>query len=152
MTRRGRPGKGLGHVDARDGAAEEKRRLRLILDTVYGERTVREAAAQLGLSEARFRALRAEALQGALDALAPRPPGRPPMVAVESDEVAALRRQVKELTFELQTAWTRTELALTMPHVLRDAAAPAPKKGGSRRRRRRWFTDATNGTDAERGG
>ena len=150
---RGRPGKGEGHVDDLEGAEESKLRMKCILATVSGAMTVKEASETLGLSEARFHALRQEKLQAWLDALAPRPPGRPATEEVlEASEVEALRKQVKELELDLQVARTRTELALTMPHVLKDEE-PEPesgKKGGPTRRKRSgkppWFGDTTKDT------
>ena len=47
---------------------------------------------------------------------------------MEASEVEALRKQVKELDLDLQVASTRTELALTMPHVLKEEE-PEPEAG-----------------------
>lgn len=149
---RGRPGKGEGHVDDLSGSPESKARMKCMLATLAGTMSVREAARSLGLGEARFHALRQEKLQVWLDALAPRPPGRPQSEeAVDASEVEALRRQVKELGLDLQVARTRTELALTMPHVLKEEPEPeAGKKGGPKRRRPGgkppWFEDTTKDT------
>jgi hypothetical protein len=149
---RGRPGKGLGHVDQVEGSAETKARLKAILETVSGTLTVREAARRLGVSEARFHELRRDALQQWADVLAPRPPGRPPkQEEIEPGEVEQLREQVKELQLDLQVARARTELALTMPHVLKEGPeAGAGKKGAVKRRRTggkpTWFDDTTKAT------
>ena len=149
---RGRPGKGEGHVDGLSGSDASKARMKCILATLSGTITVREAAASLGLSEARFHALRQEKLQVWLDALAPRPPGRPVTEEpVEASEMEELQRKLKELQLDLKVAQTRTELALTMPHVLKEEPEPgAVKKGGPKRRRRGgkppWFEDTTKGT------
>ncbi len=150
---RGRPGKGLGHVDAVEGTQETKARMKAILETVSGALSVREAAKRLGVSEARFHELRKEALQHLADALATRPPGRPPKAeeTTSADEVEELRRQFKELQLDLKVAQTRTELALTMPHVLKEEPEPGPvKKGGPERRRRGgkppWFEGTTKDT------
>ena len=156
MTRRGRPGKGLGHVDPIDASEATKVRLKWILKTLNGEATVKEASEALEVSEARFAVLREQALSGALDALEPRPPGRPPTKDEETAEVKRLRRENRELLLELQAAWTRTELALTMPHVLRERPeAEADEKGGPRARRRRkppWFGDRANDTEGRSSG
>lgn len=148
---RGRPGKGLGHVDGLEGPEAEKERMRCILQTLSGELTVKEAARALGLSASRFAAMRQEALQGWLDAMAPGTPGRPPKAeeAIEPSEVEALRKQVKELMLDLQVANTRTELAITMPHVLKDVPQAEGEKGGStpkRSRTKRWFGDSRSDT------
>jgi hypothetical protein len=110
----------LKHIDRLSGPVESKERLRVILETLTGERTVSDASERLGIIEARFHCLRQEALEGALSALVPRRAGRPPKV---SDAVPArqteLEEQVHDLQLELQAAEVRTEIALTMPHLLK---------------------------------
>lgn len=149
MARRGRPGKGVGHVDGLEGAQATKDRLTWILRSLSGACSLREAAQALGVSEARFRTLREQALTGALEALAPRAPGRPP-APKEDPEVVRLREQNQALLFELQAAFARTEIALAMPHVLRERPPEdVGEKGGPAPRRRRpaWFTDASEDTE-----
>ena len=51
---RGRPPKGLSHVDSIPGDPEAKRRLKAILATMSGDLTVKEACEHLGVSESRF--------------------------------------------------------------------------------------------------
>lgn len=140
-------------MDGLEGPEAGKARMKAILKTLSGEVTVSEAAAALGLSEARFHALRQEKLQAWLDEMAPRPAGRPPTELEEAtpEEMEALRRQVKELELDLQVARTRTEIALTMPHVLKEEDPEAcGKKGGPQRRKPGgkppWFGDTTNDT------
>ena len=89
----GRKTKGVGHVDNLVGGDEEKVRLKAILATFSGEVTVAEASRQLGISTSRFAKLRTEALQGALDRLAPHPVGRP---AKEEDEMAQLKEEMEQ--------------------------------------------------------
>lgn len=151
MGKRGRPGKGLEHIDGLEGGEVAKERQKAILETLLGERTVRDASKELGLSEARVRTLRTEALQTMLDSLEPRPPGRPPKEEepIDPADVESLRRRVRELEFDLQVARTRTELALTMPHVLKDRPEPEAGKGGGPKKphgKPPWFSDTTKGT------
>ena len=156
MARRGRPGKGLGHIDDLYGDDVAKERQKAILQTVSGELSVREAAKRLGLSEARVRTLRAEALQGMLDALEPKPPGRPPKEAerIEPSAVEELEHQIRELKVDLQIARARTELALTMPHVLKDRPQPGAEEGGGPQKGQKkkrggkppWFGDTKSDT------
>ena len=148
---RGRPGKGLGHVDGLEGPEATKARMRLIVQTLAGEVTVKEAAKTLGISASRFAALRQEVMQDWLDVMAPGTPGRPPKTEepIEPSEVEALRKQVKELILDLQVAHARTELAITMPHVLKDVKEAEAEKGGpgkKRRTRKRWFGDSRSDT------
>lgn len=133
---RGRPPEGLGHVERLSGPAETKQRLRTILETLSGTCTVAEACARLDVSEARFHQLRQLALEGALAGLEPGLPGRPrPVDAAEPAELDALRRQVSDLEIDLQAARVRTEIALTMPHLLLDA--PGRKKNVTQAKARR---------------
>lgn len=117
----GRPFAGSSHVMELDGGVEEKHRLRVILDVLRGVTSVGQACATLQISPARFHQLRAQVLQSALDALAPRAPGRPRTAPREdTTQVEELKRQVRELEMDLQAALVRTELALAMPQVLID--------------------------------
>ena len=126
---RGRRTLGVGHVDSLEGAPEDRERLRTILLTITGELTVKDASSGLGLSPARFAELRRQALQGALSGLAPGRPGRPRLVRDEVGELEELREKVGWLEEELQCSRLRTEIALSLPHLLR--RAEAEKKGSS---------------------
>ena len=116
----GRPPRGAGHVDGLDGPEGSKERLRAFLRAMLGEQTVQEACRELGIGESRFHALRREALQGALDALGPRPAGRPAREeSPEASRIQDLEAQVADLQEEILCQRVRLELALTMPHVLK---------------------------------
>jgi len=116
---KGRPPTGLGHVERLEGDAELKQRLKVILETLGGGLSVADACARLELSEARFHELRRQVLASALDGLTPGAAGRP---RAEQDasptRVEELEHEVQELRIELQAARVRTEIALTMPHLL----------------------------------
>jgi transposase-like protein len=133
---RGRPPKGLSHVDSLEVDEEAKARLKAILATLGGELSVKEACAELGVSESRFHALRQSALQGLLAGLAPRPPGRPAKER-EPPEVTALRERVAWLEEELEISRLRTEVAMENPSLLRIPARPGKKGGASSKRRDR---------------
>jgi transposase-like protein len=129
----GRPPGGTHHVMPLEGSVEDKHRLRVILDVMSGQMSVKQACEALGVSEARFHQIRKVALQGALDSLAPRPSGRPPSrPAEDSAQVEELKRQVRELEMDLQAALVRTELALAMPQVLMDRAGRRSKKNSTK--------------------
>lgn len=112
-----RPPKGPGLVDSLDGDDETKERLRAVLETIAGEATVTEACAQLGISPARFHALRKEALASALQGLAPKTRGRPPKQGPTPDQerIAELEGEVERLQTELDMSRMREELAVAMP-------------------------------------
>ena len=129
---RGRYPSGPEYVDVQHlhGSAQAKERLRVILETMMGQWRVGEACERLGICEQRFRQLRAELLQAALERLEGRPPGRPRR-AKEPAEVAGLRQQLAAMQQELHVAQVREEIALALPRLAGSSAGPesaAPKK------------------------
>jgi hypothetical protein len=120
-------------VERLAGSAGAKARLGMILEALAGRRTVAQACRALGLGERRFHALRHRALQAALEALEPRPGGRPARQAAGGDwRVAALEAALRDLKFDLRAAQVREEIALAVPHLLR----PRGGKKGARRKAR----------------
>lgn len=96
----------------------------MILESLAGALTVEDACARLGLARSRFYELREKALQAALDGLAPGIPGRPRKVREhDARRVVELSRRVSELEIDLAAERVRSEMALVMPHVLREAGA-----------------------------
>lgn len=133
----GRPPKKSSLVDTLSAGEAEKERLRVILQTVSGELSVLAACELLNISESRFHDLRKQALEGALSALAPKPAGRPRTQPEPAPgEVQQLKEQVEDLEFELQAARVKTELAITMPHLLREKRPKAKKKKPGRQQRK----------------
>jgi transposase-like protein len=129
---RGRPPEGPGLVEKLEGPEDDRRRLRAILETISGQRTIASACEELGIKPARFHELRTQALQGALEAIAPGSPGRPPAPDSTPDpKVAELEAKVRDLDLELRASHVREQIALTMPHLLepeRSAPEPEPLK------------------------
>ena len=119
-----RPPEGPRLVRRLDGEAQAKERLEVILETVSGQLTVKEACEQLSISEARFHQLRQEALSSALKGLEPKARGRPKraQASPEAERIAVLEAQVEGLETELLGARLREELQ----HAL-----PLRQKGGS---------------------
>lgn len=129
----GRPGQGPELVEGLAGTPEAKRRLKLVLETLAGERSVAEACRELGLGEANFHKLRRQALAAALARLAGLLPGRKRVEpSAQEQEIAALRAQLQRKDLALEIARYRENLALTMPYLLKRRAAEeeAKKKGG----------------------
>jgi transposase-like protein len=121
-----RPNKGLGHVDLLVGDPESKWRLQVILATLTGEMLVDEAYEALEVGPTQFANLRKRALQGAHDALLPRPGGRPRKeVTATAEELAALRARNAELERQLAEMRARVEVAI-LPFL-------GNKHGGKRR-------------------
>jgi hypothetical protein len=126
---RGRYPSGVEYVDKLDGAAADKERLKAILETMSGEARVLEVLARLGIGETRFYQLRDRALQSALDALTPRPAGRPSLRSTpEAERIAELERALAEKELQLQQALVQAEVALIVGH----AAEAEPEKRGLR--------------------
>lgn len=138
---------GPNHVDHLEGADADKHRLRIVLETISGERSVEQACEELGVSASRFHELRREALQAALDGLAPGASGRPkhedPPVAHE--RLNTLERENRELLLELQASYTRTEIALAIPHVLTSQGKAEIKKKARQARRAKRRGSAGSG-------
>jgi hypothetical protein len=124
---RGRRPSASAVVARLEGPRATRERLRVLLDTLSGRIALEAAGARLGLGRTRVLALRREALQGALEALAPRPLGRPRAPGGPgSPDLRRLQARVRELELALQAALVRTEVALTMPYLL---TRGAEKKG-----------------------
>ena len=127
---RGRPPKGLAHVDSLSGDEGAKAQMKTILATLTGDLTVAQAAKRLGVSESRFHELRKQALEGMLAGLEPGSPGRPP-APKEPEEVREMKERLSWLEEELEISRLRTEIAMWKPSLLRDSLPPAPEKKGS---------------------
>ena len=134
----GRPPLGPELVDKLEMTEETKLRLKAILETIAGTKTVEQACAQLGVSESRFHELKATAIASAAMGLEPAPRGRPRKAEDSAQgEVEALKVRVKELEHELIFSKTRTVLAAAFPHLIRDPNELKKKNPRDERRKRR---------------
>ena len=131
---RGRPITGVDLTERVDGPRALRRRLRIVLATLAGSLTIAQACAELGIGRTQFHKLRWRVLESAVEGLRPRPRGRPRAIAVESLEVQQLQARIRELEDALKTTALRSEIALTMPHLLDRAGRK--KKGAGRGRAR----------------
>ena len=116
----------MGHVAKLSASDRAKKRLRVILDSLDGSRTVADAAAELAISESRFHALRKHWLQHAVELLEPRPTGRPPKQAG-----GPLERRADQLETELKEVRTAARLAEVrreIGEILGCATVPMPGK------------------------
>jgi hypothetical protein len=136
MTTRGRRPEWERVVQRLEGSEAAKARLQALLATLAGRQTVAQACARLGLSEARWYALRQRVLQAALAALEPQAAGRPGRGREELDaRVRLLEAELRDLRLDLQAARVREEIALVMPQLL--ARADRARRAARRARRRR---------------
>lgn len=114
-----RPVQGPRLVEKLSASEHALLRLKLILETIAGQRTAIEAAEILGITEQGFHKLRMERLQSWAEDLEPKPTGRKPKEDNEhTDKIAELEAQIKELKIDLKTSRLREEIALSMPHLL----------------------------------
>lgn len=131
-----RPNLGAEHVEKLAGERETKTRLKLILQSLGQELSVNDAAERLGVCVSRFHELRDEALMGALEALAPRPAGRPP-AAAPNVRIMELEDELEATRYQLEVQRVRNELLITMPHVVlgktRPPRAKREERGGDGR-------------------
>jgi hypothetical protein len=145
MPPRGRKPTGTNLVEHLEGSERAKARLKAVLDTLSGKRSIPEVCEELGIQESMFHRVRNEVLQTALDRLEPRPLGRPPLLASPQDlRVSALEAENQHLQLELTAAEVRRELAEKLPRLAKPQAAdPAlerekkPTARAEKRRRKR---------------
>ena len=127
MARPGRKPLALEHVDHLEGSEHAKQRMTTLLMTLEGSCTIDEARSRLNVSESRLHDLRQHWLQGALELLEPRRPGRPPRAhEASAARIDELEQQVRELERELALAQARCEVQEVM------ASSGALKKGPAR--------------------
>ena len=138
MARRGRKPTGAKLVEHLDGSERAKARLKAILQTLSGERSIPEACEELGIAESLFHRVRGEVLQTALSRLEPRPLGRPPSPPSPGDgRRAELQEENLRLQTELKAAEVRRELAEKLPRLAKPRPAMPGKKTTARERKRR---------------
>ena len=133
----GRPTLGVDHVDSLSASEEEKLRVKTVLLTMTGELSVQGACARLGIGHTRFHELRREVLEGAVEGARAGRPGRPAKEEPpEAMKVRRLERRIATLEEELELSLLRTEIAVTMPHLLRAPWSERTEKGGSSPKRK----------------
>jgi hypothetical protein len=126
-----------------DGSEQAKDRMEIILQTVAGTITIRQACHRLGIDEARFFQLRTEALQAGLSRLEPRPLGRPPQPSSpQQQRIAELERELHEKERQQRAMEARLEIALVMPHLVKETGKKTSQQKSrekqlAKRRRRR---------------
>jgi transposase-like protein len=134
---RGRPAVGPNLVEGLEGTEGAKKRLRVVLETMAGEKSVEEACRELGIGKSAFHQIRARIMQGALEDLEPKAPGRKPSEASDAEErIAQLEKELEETKLKLKIAHVREELLLGMPEVM-DPVLLKKKRMEARKKRNR---------------
>jgi hypothetical protein len=125
----GRRPLGIDLVERMQGDPRAKERLMAVLESLHGDGPVSELASICGVGRSRFYELRDQALWGALWALHPERRGPKPREIDERDErIASLEGEIDSLRVQLVAARVRTEVALVMPHLLREPSTKVPKR------------------------
>ena len=133
MARRGRKPTGTNLVEHLDGSERAKARLKAILETLSGQRSIPEVCDELGINESMFHRVRSEVLQTALSRLEPRPLGRPPQQLSPQDaRVAQLEEENLQLQVELRAADARSELAVNLPRLAKENHPHRPAEPGKK--------------------
>jgi hypothetical protein len=89
-----------------------RERAKMILLTLQGSWSVKDALARMDISRTRFQDLRRQMLEAAVGALEPGPVGRPPTgAAPEAEAVARLKAQVRALERQVREAEALRRLA-----------------------------------------
>ena len=133
MTRRGRKPTGTNLLEHLEGSERAKTRLKAILETLSGERSIPEVCEELGIHESMFHRVRSEVLQTALDRLEPRPLGRPPLPASPHDvRMVELEEDNLRLQLELKAAEVRRELAEKLPRLAKSQDTPPASEPGKK--------------------
>ena len=140
MMRQGRKPLGPALVQHLPGSLRAKERLEVILQTIAGTLTIKEACDRLGIEEAMFHRLRVGVLQAGISHLEPRLLGRPPQPSSpERERLTDMERRLKNLDRELQLAAVREEIAHVLPHVI------TRRRRGKKRRRLGLVGDGVGG-------
>ncbi len=132
----GRPPKGVELIEALEGSEGAKARLRAALETMMGKKTLAEASEEIGLKEAMLHVERTQALQGALEALEPKPLGRPrKLEEVDPEEVERLRQENATLREKLRQLEVKVDFQGALASLKEKEKALEKKTEASREKR-----------------
>ena len=138
---------GLQLARAMEGSDQACRRLKVMLETISGQKRIAEACEELGIGTAQFHKLRNKMMQGALLSLEPAAPGRPRAGIEAADErIAAMQEENRQLRIELRAAQIREEIALLMPHLVN------VPEGGKKTKRKARSGGGSGGRRTKSGG
>jgi len=115
-----------------DASEIARKRLRIILETLSGEKNIEQACRELGISQPMFFKMRNVFLDESVELLEPRAPGRKKH-ELSPDEIRLreLEEENLDLRLKLEAEMVKTEIALVMPHLLKN---PVQKKTTVRKR------------------
>lgn len=126
MMPSGRPPKKSELVGSFEGSDNAKLRLKMILETLSGERTIQSACEELSIGEAAFHKLRKRFLKESLEGLEERQRGvKPKHAPLAAEEIDKLQIKIGKLQEELAISRIREEIALATQF----GVSSNPKKG-----------------------
>lgn len=145
---RGRPSSGADLATGTEGSDQAHRRLKVMLETLSGQKKIADACEELGIGEAQFHKLRHKMMAGALASLEPAAAGRPAGEKAQTDErVTAMQEEIRQLRIELRASQIREEVALLMPHLIK-----VPEVGEKKRNRKARSDGGNDDTQDKSGG
>jgi len=153
MAKRGRPIKGIEHVEDLNASDDAKLKLKTVMATLTGEKSIEEACEELGVEKSAFFKMRDRALVGALHGLEPKQVGRPRKEkTTDQERIEDLEEELQEMRIDLEAAYLREELAVAMPHVLiskeeRLAKEKARKKKEAKKKRKQKLRQKSRKTN-----
>lgn len=99
-------------VDNLEGSAFAKKRVRVVLETITGAKTIDEACEELGIERTRLYELRDELLVRMIESAEPGRPGRPRRQQEELVKADEVLEENRRLARENQVLRAREEMAL----------------------------------------
>ena len=133
---RGRYPAGIEYVDKVEGSPQAKKRARLVLEILSGNKRLEEVRSMLGIGKTRLFLIRHQAVQALVQALEPGMPGRPTRTPPpEAERLRELQDALCDKDLELKEAEVRTEVALILAGSRGDDAS---EKKGQRRKQSRY--------------
>ena len=147
-----RPPDGIKHVDRLEGPEPSKRRLRVILETLTGERSVAQACEELGVGEALVSMLQDKGIPAPVQRILVRPPHSRMGEATPDERQAVLKKDVNQKRYvtpidprsahEILLERTAARQKQEQEAELAERAAKAEPKPKSRGRSRNNATEA----------
>lgn len=133
----GRKPVGPALADRVSGSEQARQRLKVLLETITGEKSMDGACQALSIQKTQLFKLRTRMLEAAAAALEPGPVGRPPQtVDPQAARIAELAAHIEQLEVELEASRLRIELAQALPKRT-DEPSSGRKKNQRRQRRAR---------------
>lgn len=107
----GRKPAGLDIIDSVEGSVYAKNRVRVILETLSGKRSIDVACQELGIGRSRFHELRKQLVESMVEEFEPKPAGRPAPPKKDDEQLEQMREELLATRMALKAAEVREEIA-----------------------------------------